>query len=404
MMMNTLNCYYNVSKKPVRRVVIGVFAVTAVAFAAAVFDPVTQPNWTAAPFALKNTNLELGDTKAYRPWFENGAWQGDIIEYDIKSDGNRSTDASVGTNPPVAGVTNWTARATFVVQAAAITDYWKAGRKIIMHNGIQQTAFLWSNMSATERSVIDSVVAADTSKTSAYDSPNLNFVRGDRSNEYPDGLMRKRYSLLGDIVGSHPVYVGAASGLYFSLADYSTFYNNNVNRAGRIYVGANDGLVHVFDAADGREVYAFAPTMLFSKLRNLSAIPYIHKFYANGELVAADAKISSGWATVLAGGLGAGAKGLFALDISSADLSSEIANTGTNRKILWEKDGSDANMGHVYGRPQIAKLPDGNWYVVSGNAVWISSARVSTGIPLFRTSAENLSSTWPLWNMGSRSP
>jgi hypothetical protein len=376
-MMNTLNGYYNVSKKWVYRVMIGMIAATAIAFAAAVFDPVSEPIWTAAPFALKSTNLELGDTKAYRPWFENGAWQGDIIEYDISSDGARATDASVGTNPPVAGVTNWTARATFVKQEAAITDYWKAGRKIIMHDGTQQTAFLWSNMSTTERSEIDPVVAADTSKTNAYDSPNLNFARGDRSGEYPNGLMRKRYSLLGDIVGSHPVYVGAASGLYFSLYDYATFYNDKQNRAGRIYVGANDGLVHVFDAADGREVYAYAPEMVFSKLRHLSAIPYIHKFYANGELVAADAKISGAWATVLAGGLGAGAKGLFALDISNPDLSSEAASTGTDRKILWEKDGSDANMGHIYGRPKIAKLPDGNWYVVTGNGYGSTSGVAS---------------------------
>jgi hypothetical protein len=366
-MMKILNSYYNVSKKWVCRVTIGMIAATAIAFAAAVFDPVSEPIWTAAPFALKSTDLEKGDTKAYRPWFENGAWQGDIIEYDIGSDGNRATNASVGTNPPIAGLTNWTARATFASQEAAVTDYWKAGRKIIMHNGTQQTAFLWSSMSTTERSEIDPVVALDTSKTSAYDSPNLNFVRGDRGSEYPDGLMRKRYSLLGDIVGSHPVYVAAASGLYFSLSDYASYYNDKQNRAGRIYVGANDGLVHVFDAADGREVYAYAPKMVFSKLRHLSAIPYIHKFYANGELVAADARISGAWGTVLAGGLGAGAKGLFAMDISNPDLSSETASTGTNRKLLWEKDGSDSNMGHIYRRPKIAKLPDGNWYVVSGN-------------------------------------
>jgi len=149
MMMKLLKRFYNLHKKPVRLLVTGMIAVSTVAFAAAVFDPDSQPVWTAAPFALKSTDLEHGDTKAYRAWFENGSWQGDIIEYDINTAGTRSTDATVGGNPPVAGATNWTARATFVTQEAAITDYWKAGRKIITHDGTQQTAFLWSNFSFT---------------------------------------------------------------------------------------------------------------------------------------------------------------------------------------------------------------------------------------------------------------
>jgi len=191
-MINFANCSSNFRFGSRVSTAIVAGAVTAVVFAATVFDPDSQPIWTAPSFALKSTDLESGDTRAYRGWFENGAWQGDIIEYVIKKDGERITDASVGTNPPVAGVTNWTARATFDAQEVAIADYWKNGRKIISHNGTRQTALLWSNLSVSERGLIDPDTAAEPSKTAAYDSPVLNFMRGERSNEQPAGLRATR--------------------------------------------------------------------------------------------------------------------------------------------------------------------------------------------------------------------
>jgi hypothetical protein len=126
-------------------------------------------------------------------------------------------------------------------------------------------------------------------------------------------------------------------------------------------------MVHAFDETTGAEVYAYIPSMLYPRLGALSAHSYKHKNYHTSELVAADAKIGTSWKTVLAGGLGAGAKGLFALDITNPDLSSETSNTGTNKKILWEKHGTDNDLGYIYGQSTIALLPDGKWYVVNGN-------------------------------------
>jgi len=65
----------------------------------AVVSPGTQPVWSIGAFTLKQPNLQLGATNAYRTWFENGAWQGDVVEYDIDTSGNRSTDVTVGANP-----------------------------------------------------------------------------------------------------------------------------------------------------------------------------------------------------------------------------------------------------------------------------------------------------------------
>jgi len=226
-------------------------------FAAAVIDPGTQPYWQAAPFTLKSTKLEDGATKAYQPWYENGTWQGDLIEFNIATDGARTAGS-------------WNARAVFNTKESTVTDYWKAatGRKIITHNGTNQVAFRWDQLTDAQAAALDPATAADGGATGAYDSKVLNFIRGDRSQE---GTYRIRLNLLGDIINSQAVYVGAPSSGYL-LSGYAAYKNDNANRAGRLYVGANDGMLHVFNAADGSEVYAYVPSMVFSNLETLTEI------------------------------------------------------------------------------------------------------------------------------------
>ena len=72
-------------------------------YAVAVFNPASTPTVTLGEYALKSRDLFDGDTKAYRSWFENGAFQGDIIEYDILRDGTRTLNHTlVGSNDDAA--------------------------------------------------------------------------------------------------------------------------------------------------------------------------------------------------------------------------------------------------------------------------------------------------------------
>ncbi|KGJ88146.1 pilus assembly protein [Thalassotalea sp. ND16A] len=330
--------------------------------AAAPFTANQQPVGYLQPMALSTTNLENG-AYGYRPWFENGAWQGDLVQYTISSGGASTTSVDLSTTTPTNSGNNWSARLKFNAAEAADSSYWTSSRKIITHNGVKQVAFRWDNLSATQQEQLDQVSYLN----SASSSPILDFVRGDRSNEKPNGSLRPRYNLLGDIIHSNPVYVSAPTGNNMS-SDYITFKAKHASRAPRVYVGANDGMLHVFDAVTGKEVYAFIPPEVIPRLDNLSDEPYYHQYYVDGELSVHDAYFNGAWHTVLIGSLGAGGTSRFALDITNPQLTNEDSLVATDNKVLWvQNSSSNSALGDAYGNASIAKLPDKKYYVISGN-------------------------------------
>ncbi|MFV2061035.1 MAG: pilus assembly protein, partial [Gammaproteobacteria bacterium] len=343
--------------------------------ATAFFEPVTMPYATIASYAVNTTNLEsVPLAYAFRPWFENGSWQGDIVQYDLLASGSISTTVDLASNPPgnsnnVSGAINWSARLQFIKNTNNYSNnYFKNTRKIITSNGSgvipNQIPFTWNSLSASQKSSLDS------NPVSAAQSDILDFIRGSKQNEVngtPGGLLRQRYSILGDIIHADPVYVAGPSSTIYDPG-YALYKRQNILRAPRLYVGANDGMLHVFDALTGDEVYAYIPSMLIGKLNLLANLPYQHQYYVDGALTAGDMDFgSSNWHSILVGSLGAGGKGLFALDISDPDLTSESSVATANKKVLWELDGNNPDIGYIYDKSEIAKLPDGNWYIVTGN-------------------------------------
>jgi hypothetical protein len=347
----------------VSAVVTAVFVCSVILFAAATFNPQFQPPGYLAGIALSNDDLRAsvenptGGAKAYRPWFENGAWQGDLIEYDVSSTGALSTSVDLSSTPPTNTGGNWSARLQLDAKD------WDTSRKIITNSG-GQVAFRWSNLSDAQKSALDPTrPLTDTS------SDIVNFIRGDRTNEEPVGTLRQRFSALGDIIHTTPVYVGPPN-KHYAFDNYEVFRDDNASRPARVYAGANDGMLHIFDADTGEEVYSYIPSMLISKLNNLSAAHYLHTYFVDGPLYAGDVYVEGDdeWKTILVGGLGAGGQGLFALDITDPDLSSESSTAGTDAKLLWELTDTDiSDLGYTYSQPVIARFNDGNWYVAVGN-------------------------------------
>ncbi len=203
--------------------------------------------------------------------------------------------------------------------------------------------FEWSALSAEQRQQLDQAPPPATG-ADALGEQRLAFLRGERAQE--GKLFRIRGSVLGDSVNSSPVYVAPVLG----------------TRPGVIYIGANDGMLHAFNAADGNELFAYVPNALIATLNRLSNPDYVHQAYVDGPASAGEAMIAGSSKMVLISGMGGGAQGVFALDVTDP---LRFADNG----VLWEfSDRDDAMMGNVTTRPQIAKL----------------RARTVAGVPVYR--------------------
>ena len=366
-MMNeiTKNEIWKVTRRVLKTMLLSATLTTSQLQAAAPINPEIQPLGAIGPIELSNTDLTNG-AKAYRGWFENGGWQGDLIEYDVSSAGNLTTSISTANISPqqTAGGGNWSAHVQFAANAETIS-HWDTGRKIITSKAGTQIPFRWSKLSAKQQADLDSVAAA----ASATSSDILNYIRGERSNEKPVGPYRQRYTVLGDIVHSNPEYV-AAPEEDFADSSYVAFKNANLSRAPRVYVGANDGMLHAFDATNGNEVWAYVPSMLIPKLSILAGTPYSHRYFVDGSITVKDAFYGGSWHTVLVSSLGAGGKGLFGLDVTDPSFSSELTG-GT--KLLGELSADDASIGddigYIFDATTITQLNDGKWYAINGNGI-----------------------------------
>ncbi len=359
--------------------VLSAAAFTTVAFGQATVNPTTEPFMTLAPYTLQSSNLEprvgneQGGTRAYRPWFESGSWTGDLIEYEITSDGVRLTRGDIGLYPRDGenwrgSQDLWSARYSFpdyqwydlteeMAEGWECTEedplFWQ-GRNIFTMSGGQKVPFQWDELSESQRQTLDAATPwADEDDPDAWDSPILNFIRGDRSLERCKnaGIYRWRFSVLGAIVNSLPVYVPAGSD-------------------GLVVVGANDGMLHGFSAADGTEVFGYVPSMLMGRVGLLRISPYQPTHFVDGELRHRDIGTTSTPQHIVTGGLGAGGKGLFVLDVTTPDNPSVLRElAGSNDDYIG---GSyDSRIGHIRGRPTIARVPDGTnnsrWAVITGN-------------------------------------
>ena len=89
----------------------------------------------------------------------------------------------------------------------------------------------------------------------------LNFLRGSSAQELRNsGQFRNRTHKLGDIVDSAPLYVGPPIGLS-QTASYFSFAVSHKTRSPIIYVGANDGMLHAFDATTGVRLWGSGKTI-----------------------------------------------------------------------------------------------------------------------------------------------
>ncbi|SHG20182.1 PilC beta-propeller domain-containing protein [Microbulbifer donghaiensis] len=211
----------------------------------------------------------------------------------------------------------------------------------------------------------------------------LNYIRGDTTNEGADDFRRRgtiaggSTNLLGDIVHSAPIYVGEPQ-LGLTVNNYQNFLNGKKDRTPMVYVGANDGMLHAFNASSGEEEFAYVPALLlngerYKGLHALTSSAYSHKYYVDLTPTVSDVfadldGTGSQWNTVLIGGLRGGGKGYFALNVTDP---SEFTNAENNADdiVLWEFDGATnaTDLGLGFSEAKIAQLNNGKWAAIFGN-------------------------------------
>lgn len=296
----------------------------------------------ASTVAFTAESVGVVGALAYAPSFESGTWQGHLIA--------RKITASGGIDP----VNIW--------DAATKLPAWNS-RKIFTWNPIAKAAvaFDWGNLTGNQKNAL---VLPEI----------LDYLKGNGALERSqvNGIYRNRLTKLGDIVDSSPAYVMQANGSYQRLPgigdSYRTFMRGKANRTPMLYVGANDGMLHAFNATSGVEIFAYVPNAVYSNLKSLSDPAYSHRYFVDGKLAEGDAYLSSAsaWKTLLLGSTGAGARGVFALDVTTPTTNGAPALGAGN--VLWENSAdADNDMGYVLGKMAVVRLRNGVWAAIYGN-------------------------------------
>lgn len=374
-------------------------------------------------------------TQAYSALFQPKNWWGEL----------KASPFVIGTgnNVSVSAIANWDASCVLtggtcpatgsVVSATAQSPSAGAsgGRQILTWNG-GGVAFQWANLSNAEKCGLAGQAATCT-LTAALNTKSsivLDYLRGDRSNEAANGgLLRTRTGVLGDIVNSSPSWVGAPAYSYplnswtdqfhpsatmpenaAGAQTYGNYISTNASRLNVVYAGANDGLLHGFEAGsfnsgnyvtasnDGKEVLAYVPSPVYDLIGQTAGYAdpiYLHHFYVDATPGSGDLFYAGSWHTWLVGGLGAGGNALYALNVSDP---STFAESNASSLVVKELNTSNIacsnvancykDLGNTYGIPIIRRMHNGDWAVIWGNgynsqngtaAIFIADINATTG-------------------------
>ena len=262
-----------------------------------------------------------------------------------------------------------------------------AARPIFTSTAINSpVAFTWATINGPQQAALGS-------------SAVLDYLRGDQTKElrFTGGVYRNRpNTILGDIVQSTPLYSKGADHGYLrrpaasvvlpaaatqghDIYDDYVIYKRTLRTPVALF-GANDGMFHVLDArvgqaTSGREVFAFVPRSQMFNLSALTSPAYAHRFFVDGPVIEGDIFNGTAWKTIAVGTTGAGAAGIFAIDVTSPE------SGFTSGNVLWDIVPSEhanadvvSDLGNVLQPGIIGSVKDlsasngaGRWVYMVGN-------------------------------------
>jgi type IV pilus assembly protein PilY1 len=316
---------------------------------------------------VSSTRLTTG-SKIFAAQFSSEDWSGDLRAHD-----------------PATYDQVWSA-------AEQLEDLGHSARNIWTFDGSEGVAFDGSLANPIKLAIV-APLGLDPAAASTLTVAGriIAYLRGDRSNEQSaGGTFRNRDSLLGDIVNARPFFATsgnegwarlptAAGGGSSGIGSYGEYLDKKKrdprpcagqpgctgDRYDAVYVGANDGMLHAFDARTGDELFAYVPSAVHGKLHRLTSPSYGHAYFVDGDITIADAYLDGQWRSVLVGSLGAGGRGIYALDVSAPQ---SFDGSSDKKHVLWEFTAEDdEDLGFTFGEPAITRLKNGTWVAIFGN-------------------------------------
>lgn len=320
----------------------------------------------------------VDDNVKYIPEYTTTSWTGDVKSYTLDS---------MGLSP---GEDAYTWKASEHVPAPD-------NRKIYTWNGTVGAEFKWGTIGPANQALINSANVP----TGATAENLLNYIRGDKSKEDSASAVnqfRQRTGTLPDFINSNPVLVKGNVNLHYeklptSQEGQSTYAHfANITKPARqpvLFVGGNGGMLHAFadytatNVVPGQEVFAYVPKTVLPNLGILAQKTYgrpdnYHRFFVDGPLLETDI-YTNDWKNILVGTLGAGGKGIFALDVTNT-------TTLNATSVLWEvSSADDNNIGYITSSPQVGVLPNGEWAVFVGNGTHSTNGKAALIVIRFPT-------------------
>lgn len=289
-------------------------------------------------------------------------WKGSLKKYKLNSNGSF-------------GAVQWDAADKLNSKSASSRKIWTTGISTTGTN----------NFSTSYRDDLKSLMFPSQSPTDTEVENLINFIRGvDVYDQDSDNNKTESIHKLADIYHSELIVVGKPDApavddgsissqkkdSYYRLQkNYNNFKNGSScggpcrDRKEVVYAGANNGILHAFDASSGEELWGYIPPNVLgnlekipsSKANSTNAIygidgtPVVKDIYFDD--TPNDSTDNPRWRTVLLGALGAGGKGLYAIDITDPNSPTHlfaISNDENNKAIQhWDIDGLKQEFGYA---------------------------------------------------------
>ena len=302
----------------------------------------------------------------YQSTFEyskNMQWKGSLKKYKLNPDGSF-------------GAVQWDAADKLNAKSASSRNIWTP-----------EISTAINNFTTSNRDALKSRMFPSQSPTDAEVENLINFIRGvDTYDQDGDNNKTESIHKLADIYHSDLIIVGKPEApatddgsahsqkkdSYYRLQNnYNNFKNGTtcggpcINRKEIVYAGANNGILHAFEASNGEELWGYIPPNVLgnfekvpsSKANSTNAIygidgsPVVKDIYFDD--TPNDGTTNPRWRTILLSGLGGGGKGLFALDVTNPSSPTHlfaVNNDETNKVVQhWNSNRQKNEFGYASG-------------------------------------------------------